>query len=154
MSSVKIPLIVIFLQGIPELIALVTLAFVIARIPLNWKKIISIGIFLCIFTYIVRLFVIPFGIHTLLLLILLLLVLMKESKGDFSLSLLACLLSVLALAVFEFVCLSLLMPIMGLTPETMATETAKRIVISEPQVLLLFITAFLINKFTKKRSNA
>lgn len=153
MRSIKIPLIVLLLQGIPELIAVATLAFVIAGIPLRWNKVISIGIILAICAYVVRLFALPFGIHTLLLIIILLLALIKQGKGDFSLSLLASLLSFLVLAIYEFVCLSLLMPVFALTPESLSTDSFKRILIAEPQVLLLFSTAFLLNKFYKKRSN-
>jgi len=148
--SISIPWISLLLQGIPELTAEVTLAFVIARIPLKWNKILLIGIVLAIISYVVRLFPIPFGIHTLFLIILLFIALIWLGKGDFSLSLLASLLSFLALTIFEFVCLSLLMPVFGLTPESLSTDSVKRIAITEPQVLFLFISAFLLNKFYKK----
>jgi len=143
-------LIALLLQGIPEQTAVATLAFVIAKIPLKWNKVLLIGIILAICAYVVRLFPIPFGIHTILLIILLFIALIKLGKGDFSLSLLASLLSFLALAIFEFACLSLLMPVFGLTPESLSTDSIKRIAIAEPQVLLLFIFAFLLNKFYKK----
>lgn len=138
------------LQGIPEQIAVVTLAFVIAKIPLKWNKVILIGIILAFSAYIVRLLPIPFGIHLILLIVLLFIALLWLGEGDFSLSLIACLLSFLALAIFEYVCLSLLMPVFGLTLESLSTELVKRIVIGEFHVLLLFITAFLLNKFYKK----
>ena len=147
---INIPFIVLILQGIPELIAEVTLVFVIAKIPLKWNKILLIGIVLAIISYVVRMFPIPFGVHTLFLIILLFIALISLGKGDFSLSLLASLLSVLALTIFEFVCLSLLMPVFGLTSESLFTDSFIRIAIAEPQVLLLFITAFLLNKFYRK----
>jgi len=139
---ISIPLAVLLLQGVPEQIAVVTLAFIIARIPLKWNKIILIGIALAVCAYVVRLFPIPFGIHTILLLVLLFIALTLLVKGEFSLSLIASLLSFLALVLFEFVCLSLLMPILGVTPETLSTHPIIRIAIAEPQVLLLFISAF------------
>ena len=151
MRFINIPLIVLIFQGIPESVAVVTLAFVIARIPIKWNKIFLIGAVLAFLSYVVRLFPIPFGIHTYFLIILLLIALIWLGKGDFSLSLLASLLSVLALTIFEYVCLSLLMPVFGLTPESLSTDSVKRIVIGEPQVLLLFISAFLFNKFYKKK---
>ena len=151
---INIPFIIFILQGIPELTAEVTLAFVIARIPLKWDKILMIGLVLAISSYIVRLSSIPFGIHTMFLIILLSIALIWLGKRDFSLSLLASLLSFLALTVFEFVCLSLLMPVFGVTPETLSANLVIMLAITEPQVLLTFFTAFLLNKFTKKRLNA
>ena len=151
MRSINIPWIALLLQGIPELTAEVTLAFVIARIPLNWKRILLIGIVLAFISYVVRLFPIPFGVHLFVLIILLFIALIWLGKGDFGLSLIASLLSFLALVIFEFVCLSLLMPIFGVTLETLFTNLVIRIAIGEPQVLLTFISAFLLNKLIQKK---
>jgi hypothetical protein len=144
-------LLALLLQGIPETVAVVTLAFVIARIPLRWCKIIMIGTILACISYVVRLFPTPFGIHTFLLITLLFIALTSLGKGDFSLCLLASLLSSLALVIFEFACLSLLMPIFGITPKTAFSNLGITIAISEPQVLLVFSTAYLINKLYKKK---
>jgi len=149
--SINIPWIALLLQGIPEQTAVVTLAFVIARIPLQWKKILLIGIVLAFISYIVRLFPIPFGVHSFLIIILLFIALTWLGKGDFSLSLLASLVSFLALVIFELVCLSLLMPVFGVTPETLFTNLLIRILITEPQVILLLISAFLLYKFIPKK---
>ena len=130
---------------------MVTLAFVIARIPLKWNKILLIGIVLAITAYVVRLFSVPFGIHSFLLIILLFIALMWQGKGDFSLFLIASILSFLGLAIFEFVCLSLLMPVFGVTPETLFTNPRITIAIGEPTVLLLFLTAFVLNKLIQKK---
>lgn len=137
-------------QGIPEQIAVVTLAFVIARIPLKWGKVILFGVSLAFISYGVRLFV-PFGVHTLLLIIILFLALIILGKGDLSMSLIASLVSFLALVIFEFASLSLLMHIINGTPETLFANPLKRTMLGEPNVLLLFIAAFLLNKFMKKR---
>lgn len=141
------------LQGIPEQIAVVTLAFVIARIPLKWKKVIILGICLAFISYGVRLFAIPFGIHTLLLIVLLFLALTLLGKGELSLSLIASISSFLALATFEFLSLSILMPIIKVTPETLFANPVKRTMLGEPNVLLLFISSFLLNKFMKRGSS-
>lgn len=86
MSTIKIPLIALLLQGIPEQIAVVTLAFVIARISLKWNKVLLIGIVLAFCAYVIRLFPIPFGIHTILLIFLLFIFLTRLGKKDVSLS--------------------------------------------------------------------
>ena len=150
--SINIPLIALLFQGIPEQTAVVALAFVIARIPLKWNKISLIGIVLAFISYVVRLFPIPFRVHLFLLIILLFIALTWLGKGDFGLSLIASLLSFLALTIFEFACLSLLMPLFGVTPETLFTDQViRRIAITEPQVILLFISAYLLNRFIIKR---
>jgi hypothetical protein len=148
--TIKIPLIVLLLQGIPEQIAVVTLACVIARIPLEVKKVIAIGIILAACAYVIRLFTIPFGTHTILLTLLLFIALIWLSNGNLSLSIIACLLSYLALAVFEFICLSLLMPISGITPEVLANDPVIRIVLTEPQVILIFMLSFILKKYLLK----
>ena len=132
---------------------MVTLAFVIARIPLKWPKILSIGIVLAVCVYVVRLFPIPFGLHTILLTIILFMALTWLSKGDFGLSLIASLLSLLTLVIFEFVCLSLLMPVFRVTPETLYTNLVITFVITEPQVLLTFLSAFLLVNYKKRLNN-
>lgn len=144
-------MIALIFQGIPEQIAVATLAFVISGIPLKWKKIILIGISLAFISYGVRLFPIPFGTHTLLLIIVLFLALTLLSKGDLSLSLIASLISFLLLVIFELVGVSLLMRIMGMTPETLFASTLRRTMVGESNVLLMFLAAFLLNKFMKKR---
>lgn len=151
MRFINIPLISLLLQGIPEQIAVVTLACVIARIPLAVKKIVPIGIILAVTAYVVRLFSIPFGIHTVLLIVLLFIALIWLSEGNFSLSIIASILSFLALAVCEFICMSLLMSVFQVTPEILSTNLLIRFVITEPQVLLLFTLAFVLNKFLLKK---
>lgn len=149
----KVPFIALILQGIPEEIALVTLAFVIAKIPLEWKKIVPGGVVLAIAAYILRLLPITFGIHTIIILGLLFLFLVKFGKGAFDTSLIASLISVLVLIVTETVCLSLLMPFFGVTPEMLFTNVAVRILITLPQVFLLFIFAFIVTKIRNKRGS-
>ena len=125
----------------------------ITGIPLKWKKIIMIGIVLAFISYIVRLLTISFGLHTILLIILLFIALTWLGKGDFSLSLIASILSFLALVIIEVVSLSLLMPVFGVTPETLFTDPIKRIILGEPNVLFLFMSAFLLNKSMHKRGS-
>lgn len=147
----RIPLLALLLQGIPEQTAVITLAFVIAGIPLKWNRILLIGIFLAFCAYLVRLFPIPFGIHSILLLYVLFIILTWITKGDVGLSFIASSSSFLVLVIFEFSCMSLFMFIFGFTPETLFNDLVIRIVVGEPHVLLLFISAFLLNKLYKTR---
>ena len=142
----RIPLIALLLQGIPELSATVTLAFVIAKLPLKWNRVLLTAIGLAFCAYVVRLFSIPFGMHTILLLFMLFIILTWLSKGDVGLAFVASSLSFLVLVIFEFSCMSLFMFIFEFTPETIFKDLAIRIIVGESQVLLLFISAFLLNK--------
>jgi hypothetical protein len=145
----KIPIFSLLLQGIPEQIAVTTLAYVIAKIPLKVSKIIILGIILALSAYLIRLTSLPFGVHIVALVILLFIFLIWLGKGNIYLSLLASILSFLVLAIFETVCLSLLMPVFHLTPAALQTDSVARIAIAEPQVLLLFATAFIVKKYRK-----
>lgn len=146
-----IPMNALLLQGIPEGTAITTLAFVISGIPLKLNKILMIGTALSVCAYVVRLFPIPFGIHTISSLFLLFIVLTMLSKGDIGLSFMASLLSYLALVIIETACLTLLMSMFNITPKTLITYHADRIVLGNIHVLLLFICAFLLNKLYLKR---
>ncbi|EGW36350.1 putative membrane protein [Desulfosporosinus sp. OT] len=143
---IKIPLIALILQGIPEQVAVTTLAFVIAGIHLKWDRILMIGIGQAFCAYVVRLFPIPFGIHTILLLIMLFIILTKFTKGDVALSFMASSITFLVLGIFELTCMSLVMQIFGFTPETLFNDLVLRILVGELNMLLLFISAFLVNK--------
>lgn len=147
----RIPLIALLLQGIPEQAAVITLAFVIAGIPLKWNRILLTGIVIAFCAYVVRQFPIPFGIHTILLLFILFIILTWLSKGDVVLSFMASSLSFLVLGIFEVCCMSLFMIVFGFTPETLFNDVVIRIVVGNLHVLLLFISAFLFKKLYIKR---
>lgn len=147
----NIPLLALVLQGIPEQIAVVVLSLVIARTQLNWKKIIGIGIILAFLAYFVRLTPIPFGIHIILLIVFLTGFLIKITKGNMSLSLIASMTSFLTLALFELVSLSISMPLLGFTATDLYTNEWIRILLGEPHVILLFVFAFFVNRFLSRK---
>ena len=146
-GTMRIPFVSLLLQGIPELTAVVILAFAIARIPLKWNRALLIGTILAFCAYVVRLLPFPFASHSILLLFLLFIVLTRSSKGDVSLSFLASLSSLFALVICEFSCMSLVMYIFGFTPQTLFKNLVIRIAVGEPQVILLLVSSFLLNKF-------
>lgn len=147
----NIPMLALLLQGIPEQIAVVTLSFVIARIPLNWKEIIGFGLILAFFAYLVRLSPIGYGLHTLFIIAILSIMLVKISKGNVSLSLIASIVSFLTLGVFEFVSLSILLDLFHLTTTELYTNEGIRILFGEPHVVLLFAFAFLLKRILSER---
>ena len=148
----KIPFIALILQGIPEQIAIVTFAFVIAKIKFDWKKIFVIGIMLALTSYIVRQFPITFGIHTILMIGLLFVLLVALAKANINTAIIASLLSFLAIIVSETVCLALLMPLFGVTSDMFFSNVTIRILITLPQVSVMFIFAFIIYKFINRKA--
>lgn len=150
MEAINIPFIAFLLQGIPEQIAVTALAFAIVKLPLRWSRIVVIGSILALCAFVVRQFPIPFGIHTILLILILFMFLTKLAKGDFSISLIASLLSFLALIIFETVCLSILMPAFGVTTEILMKKPFVMILITSPQVILLFVAAYLVRKYLSR----
>ena len=149
----KIPFLALIIQGIPEQIAVVTIAFVIANLPLQWRKIAAIGVTLALTSYLIRFLPITFGIHTILLLGLLFLLVYKFGRSSLNAAIIASLVSFLSLIVVETISLSILMPLFNLTPEMIFSDTKIRILISYPQVLILFLIAFIIIK-VKSRGKA
>lgn len=147
----SIPLIALIVQGIPEQIAIVTLSFIIANIPLDWLKIVLIGIALAFIAYLIRLFPITFGLHTLFLIWVQFLILVQLCKLSVLTSLRATLISILTLIVVETICVSMLMSIFHLTLEIFHQDIFIRILISLPQVFLIFLIAFIIFKIRVKR---
>ena len=148
----SIPLMTFFLQGIPEQVAVTTLAFTIAKVPIKWLKTIGVGSILAITALIVRKFPIPPGLHTLILLFMLFLFLIIWTKGNVFLAFLGSIFSVLALIVYEVVSVTVLMAIMGVTPDVFMSNTVSRTLIFEPQVIFLFLTAYLVKKLYLNKS--
>lgn len=144
------PFVSLIFQGIPEQIALTALAFTIANAELKCLKIVTIGTCLAIVAYLVRKLPIPFGLHTIILIILLFLFLVFWAKGDIDVSFLGSTLSFLILIGYELVCVSTMIKVFNIDPETLMTNTIPRILIFEPQAFLLFLTAFLVKKYRKR----
>jgi len=144
------PLIALILQGIPEQIAVVTLAFVIARVPLDWKKIILGGIFLALSVYLLRMLPITFGVHTIVLIGFLFFIVFRSGQVSLTSSIITSILSILTLIILEIISLSILMPVFNITHDVFVKNVFLRILITLPQVLLIFIVAFVIRNFLKR----
>ncbi|NLW24476.1 MAG: hypothetical protein GXY91_04430 [Clostridia bacterium] len=146
----QVPLIALIIQGIPEEISLVTLAFVIAKADLDWKKIILGGTFLAFSMYVIRLLPISFGVHTIVL-ILLLIVFIKllGQVQDLSIAIMAGLISMLALSTTEILILTALTSILEISEQEFVNNVTLRLLLTLPQVFVMFILAFVIYKVRK-----
>lgn len=149
----KIPLLAAIFQGIPESIAIATFAFAVAKIHFSLKKLILIGLIIAFTSYFVRLLPLTFGIPTIINMIMLFILLVFVGKGSITVSLIATLLSSLSIIIVENICLPLLMTISGITSELFFANTLIRILITLPQVVVMFVLAFLIRKFRTRKDS-
>ena len=148
----KIPFIALILQGIPESVAIVTLSFIIAKIPFYWKRIVIIGLIMAFTSYFIRLFPVTFGIHTVLIIGLEFLLLVQIGKGNINASLIASIISSLAIIIVETVSLITLMPLFGVTSDELVTNTATRILMTLPQVFVMFALAYIVFRISKQNN--
>lgn len=149
----KIPFWALVLQGIPEQIAVVTLAFVLAKVPIRWREIIPMGIGFALTAYILRLLPITFGVHTIVLIGILFILLIQVYKKSISTSILASLMSFLTLIMLETTFVSLYMFNFKISLQTLITNVPIRIVTALPQIILLFLIAWVILKMRAGRGN-
>ena len=131
-------------QGIPEQIAVVTLAVVLARSPLILYKIVLNGTVLALTAFILRLFPITFGIHTIILMGLLFLSLAYIYKASLLTSIRATLITYILLIIVEYVFFNLFTKLLNIPFEKVLTELPLRIILGLPQVFVIFIIAFMI----------
>lgn len=149
----RIPLIVLILQGFPEGIALCTLAFILAMLPLNWKKIIIGGILLPTIVYFIRLLPFQYGIHTVMMIALLFFYLVKVGKASITNSLISCLVSFFILCVAETTVMYIVISFFELSSQDYLANNYWLIITGLIHVFIIFIISFLIYNLRNKRKD-
>ena len=150
----KIPLLALVFQGIPEQIAIITLACVLVKAELVWKRIVPISVVIVAINYFLRLLPITFGIHTVILIGLLVVFMVAWLKVDMIRAIIGSLVSYLILIIVETLCLAVIIPMFGLTPGVLTSNWVVRTLVGLPQLILLLAIAFLIHKLRKLKRNA
>jgi len=150
----KIPVLALIFQGIPEQIAIITLACVLVNAELIWKRIVPISVVIVAINYFLRLLPITFGVHTVILIGLLVVFMATSLKIDIIRAIIGSLVSYLILIIVETLCLAFIIPMFGLTPEAMITDWIVRTLVGLPQLILLLVIAFLIHKLRELKRNA
>jgi len=143
---VKIPLIALALQVIPEGIAVVTLTFVLSKAELNWGKICLLGIGLSLVVYTIRLFPITLGVHTIVSLGLLIVFMNAFTDVDTTTSVVSSVISFITLLVFEKVSIKIITSVFNITIETILKNSIVRTLIGLPHVVLLFLTGYIMKR--------
>lgn len=147
----EIPLPSLIFQGIPEQIAIVTLALVIVDIPLKCNKVILTGITLAFIAYILRLFPITFGVHTIILMVLLFIMMIRFYQAPLLISLRAILISFFVLIIVEYICFTLITHFFDISFNLYNSNVTLRILIGLPQVFVIFLLAYIIFRIRKGR---
>ena len=146
----KIPFIQWLIQGIPECLAIATMVLALAGHKLKFNKILIIGLSLAVFLYTIRLLPLSFGVHTILAILSLAILVNLNIKSKFSLSLLISLVAYINLAIVETILTWSILTVMGMSFEQALDDMMIRIVISLPQVFVIFLTAVVISKYRNK----
>ncbi|MGI6678923.1 MAG: hypothetical protein ACOX2Q_07675 [Dehalobacterium sp.] len=136
--------------GIPEFIALVVLAYAIARIKFNWTKIVLIGVFLASTTFFIRFLPITFGVHALVAISLFTLCLVVFEKHDVLRSISAVLITYIVLIIVEAGSRYLTLSLLDLPMDEVENNDFLITVTGWPEVVILFVLAFGIKKYIIK----
>jgi len=140
----QIPFLAWLFQGIPETIAVTTLVYALSQGEILWKKILPVGLLLGIISYIIRLMPFTPGVHTILIITALSLLLNILARIEFKKAAIFSAIAIAFLIIFEFVFYGLLMQLNVVTFEEMNSNLKLRILVSYPQVLVLFLLAILV----------
>ncbi|HHV64131.1 MAG TPA: hypothetical protein GXX46_03525 [Peptococcaceae bacterium] len=149
-----IPFPALIFQGIPEQIALVTLAFVLAKLKLEWPKIILFAMVLTFTAYFIRYFSPTFGIHTIVLMGMLFIFFVERYNVPVIKSLKISVSVAVILIITESILLNSLMKLFSLSFEVLNENIIYRILITWPQVLILFLLSFIIIIWRRRKEKS
>lgn len=145
----RMTLLQLILQGIPEQIGLVILAFVLARAELNWKRLCILGTVLACTAFFLRMLPITFGLHTIILICLLVFFVANYSNANSTTAIMSTLISFICLIVFEISIHATVFNIFQIPIENILNSQTLMILSGLPQVILLYLTSFLVWKYRK-----
>jgi hypothetical protein len=147
----KMSLMQALIQGLPECIAAATLSWVILKNDLYFRKIALIGLIQLSVLYFLRLMPLQFGVHPLLGIISLAVLLTLIARTSFVKSLIVALCAIVILGIAEMTILPYAARTMDI-PIVELFETPGLIaLVGLPQVILLFLLAFLVFLYKNKK---
>lgn len=133
--------------GIPESIALVALAFAIAKAKFEWKIIVFMGVILACTAYVLRRIPITFGVHTIVCIGLLILLLNYFAKVDLTRSITSALLTIIVVSIVETASRMITIKLLDWSIEEVMKNELLITVTGIPEVIFLFLVSFTIKKF-------
>ncbi len=147
----KMSLFRLFVYGIPQSIAIVFLAWSIAKADLKWKKIIPFGIVLAWATYLVRLTPTAFGVHTIVNIIILTFLTHLYGKAGLLRAVYSVLISYVILVLAESGSYYFVRFAFHLTLPQILHDEFLLTVSSMPAIILLVLTALLVKYIYDKK---
>jgi hypothetical protein len=147
----KMSLMQTLIQGIPECIAAATLSWVILKKDLYFRKIALIGLIQISVLYILRTMPLQIGLHTLLGIISLSILLTLIARTSFVKSLIVALCISVILGIAEMAILPYAARTMDMTVEALFESPGLIALVGIPQVILLFLLAFLVFLYKKRK---
>lgn len=142
------------MQGIPELIGVISLSLALAGVQFNWVRIILAGTVFSIVMFIIRELPVTFGLHTVACIFLLVVFIAKTTRIPPSRIFIAVIASFVTLAVLELTIHELFFAIMKLNFQAVQSHYLLWTLVSLPQAVLLIAIAALISKFKKPNQGA
>jgi len=136
--------------GIPESIALVTLAFVLAKAKLQWKKVVFMGALLACTAYVLRLIPITFGVHTIVCMGLFIFLLNYFVKVDLTRTITSVLITYIILAIVETGSRTITLKLLNWSVEEVMKNELLITLTGLPEVVILCFLAFVIKNFVIK----
>jgi hypothetical protein len=141
---VKLPFIQWLIQGIPECIAVIVLGLVLLENKLVIRKALIPGFILSIIIFLIRQFLLPFGLHTLIAFLSFSILLSYFSRSTYSKALVVSFLVYTALGLFEFIFFSAAAYLLSMPLESILNKPLWAALVGLPQVFVLFSLSFLI----------
>lgn len=147
----KIPILSAIFQGIPESMALVFLTMVLLKARINWKTILALGVIQTALAFLIRMLPFAFGVHTVLLILSISLMVAYVTKNEIIRVVPAAISSLIVLIAFEFIGMKFITTVFSIGIEKIVAEPLFRIMAGIPQIILMFITGFIILFIRKRR---
>ncbi|ATW24586.1 hypothetical protein [Candidatus Formimonas warabiya] len=144
----KMTLLELLFQGIPEQISLVLLTFLISKAKVDWKRIVVMGIFMACFIYLIRLLPITFGVHTIIAIALLIFIMVYLEKISLVRSVISVILVYVFLIFAETICFRMISTLFQLSWDQIRNNEILMIISGIPQVILMLFVAFITNKIS------
>ena len=148
----KLTLIQWLIQGIPECIALVLLGFVLLESRMDIKRALIPGVIQALVLYFLRLFPLPFGIHTMVAIISLSVLLLCFTEARYSKALLISFFVYLVLGISELVFLPTVSFLIGIPLEIIFSNSLLCALVGLPQVLMIVVLALILNIYYKRKN--
>ncbi len=149
-AIMKLPYIQWLIQGIPECIVAIVLGLALLEKKLVVRKALIPGLIQAIIIFLVRLFPLPFGSHTLIAFISLSFLLSYFSGSNYSKALIVSFFVYTALGLSEFIIVSAASYLLSLPVEIILNKPLLAALVGLPQVFILFFLSFLVVSFSQK----